>query len=178
MNSALEKWLTTTVSDDYEVSDLGRVRRKDTGRILAIKPRANGYVSVMLSVKPKVKRRFYVHRLVAMAFLGGIPDGKQVNHKNFIRSDNRDSNLEVVTCLQNAAHSKRNGRLAAIGSNTPRGEASCRSKLTLEQIRAIRRLAASGAPKAQLGRQFGVCKQQIKNIVTGISWRDSMGESV
>lgn len=45
-----------------------------------------------------------VHRLVATAFIGTIPKGKEVNHKNGNKQDNRVDNLEVVTHKENMNH--------------------------------------------------------------------------
>jgi len=46
-----------------------------------------------------------VHALIAAAFIGPRPKGKQINHKNGIKNDNRPSNLEYVTPQQNIWHS-------------------------------------------------------------------------
>lgn len=49
------------------------------------------------------KQNYYVHRVVAEAFLG--PSTLDVNHKNGDKSDNRISNLEYVTKSENTLHS-------------------------------------------------------------------------
>lgn len=79
------------------VSSYGAVRGQ-TGKIL--KPAdANGYVKVNLS-----GRRFLVHRLVALVFLGPAPNkAAQVNHKNFVKTDNRPENLEWVSPSENSS---------------------------------------------------------------------------
>lgn len=76
----VEVWRPAPVCADYEVSDQGGVRSRVTGRALVNAPRVNGYVSVSLTIAPKVKRRFYVHRLVAEAFCGALPSGMQVSN--------------------------------------------------------------------------------------------------
>ena len=54
---------------------------------------------------------FYVHRVVAHAFLGPPPseDAWQVNHKDGNRSNNNITNLEYVTCSQNNLRSHASG---------------------------------------------------------------------
>ena len=50
-----------------------------------------------------------VHRLVVETFIGEIPKGMQVNHINGDRYDNRLTNLEVITPLENIQHAHKNG---------------------------------------------------------------------
>lgn len=94
-----EVWKPIPGEEHYEVSNLGRV--KSLRRNLILRPyAANTYRKVRLS-----NRREYVHRLVAEAFLGGIPKGMEVNHIDFDKTNNRLENLEIVTRSQNIRHS-------------------------------------------------------------------------
>jgi hypothetical protein len=45
-----------------------------------------------------------IHQMVAESFLGHVPNGLKsvVNHKNFIKNDNRLDNLEIVTVRENS----------------------------------------------------------------------------
>ena len=92
----------------YQVSNLGRVKGLPNKRCLTeriMKPQKNsvGYLKLTLRKDSKRKTR-HVHQLVAEAFLGHTPCGMKlvVNHKNFIRHDNRAENLEIITSRQNA----------------------------------------------------------------------------
>jgi len=99
----------------YKVSDLGRV--KSLSRIVlnkGINPFYSkekilkgamlkcGYLTVSLSKFTKSKT-FKIQQLVAIAFLGHKLCGyeKVINHKNFIRIDNRKLNLEIITPREN-----------------------------------------------------------------------------
>ncbi|WP_181264165.1 HNH endonuclease [Pseudomonas aeruginosa] len=170
-DTEIEKWGKVSVNEMYLVSSLGRIKSLRKGRILNNSPRVNGYISVSLTFDDGSKKRFYVHRLVAEAFCGGVPKGMVVNHLNFIRNDNRAANLEVVAPYQNILYSKAAGRYADAGRNTPVGEKSPCSKLNEADVREIRERFSAGASKASLAIEYGVVQQQICNIVQRISWR-------
>jgi len=99
----------------YEISDLGRVKSLERkvqnnlglrtlhARIMISAPNHNGYLRVNLSRRQK-KTRFSVHQLVAIAFLGHDIVGMLVviNHKNFCRTCNVKTNLEITSPRENS----------------------------------------------------------------------------
>lgn len=105
----------------YEVSNDGRVRgiernvKSSKGmhvipsRIMSQRETEDGYRTVSLS-KDGVAKKYPVHRLVYEAFCGKIPDGCEINHKDFDRANNRPENLEAVTHLQNIQYTVQAGR--------------------------------------------------------------------
>lgn len=66
---------------------------------------ADGYVRVKLNRDAHTKSMF-VHRLVAMAFVPGYEDGKEVNHKDCDRQNNSADNLEWVSHYENIRYAK------------------------------------------------------------------------
>lgn len=99
----------------YEVSNLGRIKslsriilRKNkypallSEKILKYGIDRYGYYIICLHKNQKQKTRT-VHQLVAEAFLNHKPSGRKyvVNHKNFVRTDNRVENLEIITSREN-----------------------------------------------------------------------------
>ncbi len=98
----------------YEVSNLGTVRRLKPGRgtrvgwVQRIWLDNYGYQMVGPYIAGK-RIRAKVHRLVAGAFIGPCPPGKEVNHKDGDKTNNRADNLEYLTKSENVLHSYRNG---------------------------------------------------------------------
>lgn len=104
-----EIWKDIKVRSDYQVSTNGQVRNKITGKIL--KPCINnrsGYYHIGLSIDGQ-HRTFYIHRLVAEAFIGERPDGYQINHIDGNKLNNRFDNLEYCSRSDNIKHSYRTG---------------------------------------------------------------------
>jgi hypothetical protein len=103
----MEQWLPISSLDGYyEASNLGRIRRSkpgmntETGRVKKLQRNPNGYMQVAVSIDG-VEGVRWVHRLVAEAFIGRCPDGKQVNHKDANPLNNSVENLEYVTQKEN-----------------------------------------------------------------------------
>ncbi len=99
-NEVVEEWRTIEGFENYEVSNLGRVRRVEY-----IKQREdfNGYPIVNL-YKGGEGKTAKVHRLVAQAFIPNPDNLSQVNHKNENKADNRVINLEWCSLLYNVRY--------------------------------------------------------------------------
>jgi len=98
----MENWKEIAGYEEYEVSDLGRVRRG--GRVLTGTSDKNGYRVVGLSTGATSKKN-KIHRLVCIAFLPN-PDSKpEVNHIDHDKANNRLENLEWATRSEQSLHS-------------------------------------------------------------------------
>jgi hypothetical protein len=97
----IEIWKNINGYENYEVSSLGNVRNKTTGRILKTANKG-GYYSVGLS-KGKTKT-FSVHQLTAKAFIPNPENKSQVNHKDKNGLNNNINNLEWMTSGENNKH--------------------------------------------------------------------------
>lgn len=100
-----EIWKNIKDYPNYMVSNLGRVKSLNyngTGREGILKPlnNNNGYLKVCLSKNGKMKR-YYVHRLVAEAFIPNPNNYPQVNHKDENKQNNCVWNLEFCNCSYN-----------------------------------------------------------------------------
>lgn len=98
-----EKWITTYLFDDYEVSNLGRIRNKKTKYILQGTSK-DGYVRVYLH-----DSSYQVHRIVLQSWNPNVNyQALTVDHINGIRSDNRLENLRWGTSEENTMWLLRN----------------------------------------------------------------------
>lgn len=171
-----EEWRVIPNFPDYAISNMGRVKRLTTrkgargGRIL--KPcDCRGYAYVVFGTRAD-KKTFRVHRLVAEAFIGPAPEGRtHVNHINFIRSDNRVSNLEWTSHLENMRHSQRHGRL-----KPPKGEKHWCSKLSDKDVENIRaEYKAGGVTQISIAKKYGVGGSTVGQILTGVRRSENLG---
>lgn len=97
----------------YEVSNFGAIRRLwNVSRVTKLRKlaTAKGYNRVTLSKngKPQI---FFVHRLVAVAFIPNPHNYPQINHINEVKSDNRVENLEWCTSKYNMNYGKRTEKM-------------------------------------------------------------------
>lgn len=158
----------------YEVSNLGRIKSLPKLRIgkrnseeLFLKTwKCTGdYISVGLRLKG-VKKTHSVHVLVAKHFVDNPDNLPEVNHKDFDRSNNVESNLEWGTRLYNIQYSAKAGRITGWT-----GEESPRAKHTNESVLKIRELYASGMyTQDHLAEKFGVPRHNISKIVLRQRW--------
>jgi hypothetical protein len=106
----MESWLPIVgYEGKYAVSDFGNVRNAKTGRIMKLSPNKDGYLHTILSNKGR--KTCSVHRLVLETFLP--TDGKEVNHKNHIKTDNRLENLEWCSRSENLRFRKKREGLSS-----------------------------------------------------------------
>ena len=119
MKEAIEIWKDIPEYEGlYQASNMGRIKsleRIDTRghrvkeKILKLKLTHKGYYTVALC-KNSIKKKYFVHRLVWIAFNGQIPEGYEVNHINEVKSDNRLSNLNLMTHKENCNWGTRSER--------------------------------------------------------------------
>ena len=179
----------------YQISNLGRVRTMKPYRNLPAprlitrclhKPPA-AYWMVSL-YHNRVQRAWFVHQLVALAFIGPRPEGHEVNHIDLDKQNNRFRNLEYRTHRGNVQHAFANGAiktehwskrepnravLNCTQNGIKRGEDCPAAKLTAEQVRAIRQEFIPGQPglKTTLGRKYNVSRTLIYQIVKHKAWK-------
>lgn len=158
-------------SEVYSVSNLGRVRpnkpsrySKNRAEFLKPSPSPRGYLHISVYANGKV-RSCFIHRMVCIAFHGPPPfPNAMVCHKDDNRLDNRADNLEWGDPRHNAA-------TAAIHGKIRRGHDVNTSKLTEDDVRAIRaRYAQGGVTQTALAAEYGVHSSAIFFIIHRVNW--------
>lgn len=146
-----ERWTPVSTHPQYEVSTEGRVRNTKTGLILRPQYNGKGYQHVSLSTHGRVQQRT-IHVLVVEAYIGLIPKGLTVNHKDGDKSNNRFDNLEIATYSENMRHAIRTG-LAS-----PRG--------AYKAVRCVETGEVFESVKAA-AEHFGVFATEISAVLNG-----------
>ncbi|XOQ12649.1 MAG: hypothetical protein ACFWTY_01360 [Shouchella clausii] len=172
----MEEWRNIKGFAGYQVSNQGRVRSVDIqyeyiqngkrvrrmrkGKVLSPCNNGKGYMSVQLGRK----KRIYIHRLVAQAFIPNPLGLSVINHLNGIRHDNRVQNLEWTTQLENTHYKYVTGTMM-------QGTSCHYSKLTDNDIPIIRTRIANGLTQREVAEEFGVTQTTISAIIRGEAWK-------
>lgn len=164
-SSEVEEWRGIEGYLNYEVSDQGRVRNQETGRLVVQSKISQGYMIVNLRKNGEGKSHL-VHRLVLRAFKRPMRSDQRVTrHLNGVKTDNRLENLTWGDWVEIMADRVIHGTLT-------NGEKVGSAKLTAEQVRAIReRYARGGIPQSALAGEYGVRQSLINRIIHSKLWR-------
>lgn len=169
-----ERWKPVPGLEKYiAASDMGRIKRLErtcmarTG-ISQTRPEklyqpfchANGYLVIALKIGA-VRKKYCVHRLVALAFVSGYFDGAHVDHIDGNKTNNIPSNLEWVTENENTRRQWANGLVNI------RGEKHPSSKLTNNQVAKIKHMLSCGVAVRKIANRFKVGESLIYKIRQG-----------
>ena len=105
-----EIWIDVNGYEDlYQVSNYGRIKSLYFGKEKILKPfNIKGYLCVYLYSKNHIKKKWYIHRLVATHFLSNPYNLPEVNHKDENKENNYVDNLEWCDKLYNSNYGNRN----------------------------------------------------------------------
>ncbi len=151
----------------YQVSDLGRVRsldkvviqkdgiaRKMKGKILKSRQEVTQNRHYVDLYNNKKRKRFYVHSLVVLAFIGERPEGYDICHISGDNQDNRLANLRYDTKSQNQIDIYRQGGKHGLG------------KLSIKEVLEIRELYSTGTyTHKELAEMYSVSVNTTRRVV-------------
>jgi len=154
---------------NYQVSNYGRIKNKETNKVLKQVITKKGYCQTTVSLGQRNNYKIVrIHRAVAELFIPNPNNLPQVNHIDGDKMNNNVSNLEWCDYSYNNQHAYDNGL-----RRPTRGELHGMHKLTQEQVNQIRKEYKPHSHDANmyiLANKYGVSVGAISNIVTNISW--------
>ena len=109
--SVVETFVKIEGFENYEVSNLGKVRNIKSGIMLKPWFTKDGYLRHCL-YKHNKRKNLLLHRIIATAFIDNPEKKPQVNHIDENKLNNDLSNLEWCTERENAIHGTRIKRIA------------------------------------------------------------------
>lgn len=153
---------------NYSISKLGVIRNLKTGKIIKPYTNWNGYIRIALMKNGKRYSRA-VHRLLAQTYISNPNDLPFINHIDGKKDNNSLSNLEWCNKSHNMRHAHRLGlvkkKTGAEGSNNGS------SKLTEEDVLAIRKLASENVSSKEIAEQFNISRGNCNSIIARKYWK-------
>ena len=171
-----ERWVVVNGYPNYEVSTMGRIRNRKTGRLRKAKPitsgRAASYHRILQLYRNSVSTTKSIHRLVGENFLP-MTGGCILHRDENLPPDEVNSlqNLYVGSLGDNARDCRDKGRLKLPDN---KGSANSNARLCSEDVRTIRQLHSDDSINhsvSSLMQLYGVSKGCIQGILSRRNWR-------
>lgn len=146
----------------FRVSSAGKIKFNNK----PVKPYLSdtGYLTVII-VSSERRVSAYVHRLVAIAFLGTPSGNRQfVNHLNGIKTDNSIDNLEWCSKSENGKHAYRTG-LNEQGREAARQTGLNNRTFTDNQLKEVLSYESSGLSKCEISRRTSLSRHIVRRIL-------------
>ena len=97
-----EVWVNCYCNNEWEVSNLGRIRRKNTKKLMG-STNSDNYTRICMIENGKTSNK-QLNRLIYFSFHPELIENAseiQIDHINGIRTDNRLENLQPLTAIEN-----------------------------------------------------------------------------
>ena len=148
----------------YQISNYGRVKNVKTNNILSGDTNNVGYKRVTLY--SPIRKRFFIHRLVAYHFCEGYKEGLVVNHKDGNKTNNYYLNLEWVTRSENDKHAFKN-KLRKVTGNALRQQNMSKRKVIVTSLKTNQIMYIFNNYK-ECANFFGLNKVHIQQCCRGL----------
>lgn len=141
----------------YAIAKDGCVYNTKTDRLLKQQNHDKGYKQVTLT-HGGIPKIYFVHRLVAIAYVSNPLNYDQVNHEDGNKTNNHFTNLTWCNNSINQIHAVKNGL-------KPIGNQLWNAKFSKENILEIKRLKSIGTKQIEIAKMFSTTKGTISEIV-------------
>ena len=159
-----EQWKIIPEATNYEVSNTGLVRNKITKYILKGRRTPGGYLQVSIKIDETQKfSNRYIHRLVALNWIGNLENKKEVNHINGDKENNNIDNLEWVTPSENQLHRHTIGKNKT--SHRKVGKFSKDGELISQYNSIVEAAAQEGHPRVSIDNVLQGKRYTLKGFV-------------
>ena len=160
-----------------------RTKHKDIFRKIQTKMKPNGYLYCTLS-RSGLHKNFYIHRLVAQAFIPNRENKPHIDHINGDKKDNRVENLRWVTHKENMNNPVSTAKLSSARKKYYLNEDNLRRNRQQKHNKAIVQLSIEGEVVGEYQsirdaqRQTGIgassifnCIKQYTHTAGGFKWQ-------
>ena len=97
----MEEFRIITGFSNYEISNLGNVKNKTTGKIMKQSINVFGYYFVSMTNDKNIKQQCRVHRLIGLTFIPNPNNKPIIDHINNDRKNNNINNLRWASSEEN-----------------------------------------------------------------------------
>lgn len=170
-----ERWVEVpakapTKQCDYFFSDYGRLKSvdKSTGneKLLRGSKMKQGFMQLNLKLKDDVRQGFYVHQLVAEAFIEKDEERPFLVHIDNNKLNNFWKNIKRVNRKEMTQHQIDRGVYLHENRKMP-----SHSKMNETKVRLLKKRLAEGKTKRKvLAKSFGITETQLRRIEKGENW--------
>jgi DNA-directed DNA polymerase III PolC len=166
----------------YKISNKGRlislprigVKNRKYGEI-EISPYIDryGYKRVSIQNMQSGKKRFYVHRLVGIAFIENKNNLPCINHKDGNKLNNNVENLEWISVADNNRHAYKTGLNHFRKPPITQGESHFNSKLNENIVKEMRQLKLENPDLSyrKIGAIYNIDGSTAHKIIINKSWK-------
>lgn len=168
----------------YQISNLGNVRNNITDTLLKSRINTKGYLSISLSDSLtrgwKHRHKSHpIHRLVTEAFIPNPENKPYVNHKNGIKTDSREENLEWVTPSENNQHAYDTGlhvcvpreQLIKMAHNNKRSKKVIQLDMDGKEIAIFSSITEAAKITGYTRTKIGMVCNGVKKTHKGFKWK-------
>lgn len=129
-----------------------------------------GYCAIQVSIrsknKPKIRKYFYAHKLIAETYIPNLDkkSRKKIIHLDYNRMNNVPSNLAWASDQEASDHQKKNPKF------TEQSYTVFNSRLNKKSVSFIKYLLNREIPRQVISDYFELSDMQIGRIVRGENW--------